>query len=120
MISVAKVMEKLFSYGTLQQANVQLKTFGRIFDGKGDVLPGYVLSDIKIKDKNVIETSGTDIHPILKYTGNSNDEVEGIVFEITQSELNQSDNYEVDEYKRILATLKSGTSAWVYTEVDDT
>ena len=56
-------MEKLFSYGTLQMENVQKETFGRLLVGAKDVLLGYVLSEVKIKDKAVIEKSGTDIHP---------------------------------------------------------
>lgn len=79
-------MEKLFSYGTLQLRSVQIETFGRVLRGKKDTLIGYALSDVKIKDKAVIETSGTDIHPILKYSGNDVDRVEGTVFEITAAE----------------------------------
>ncbi|WP_428023911.1 hypothetical protein [Arcobacter sp.] len=55
-------MEKLFSYGTLQMKNVQKETFGRILEGVKDTLVGYVLSEVKIKNKTVIEKSGTDIH----------------------------------------------------------
>ncbi len=45
---------------------------------------GYILSEVQIKAKSVIEKSGTDIHPILKATDNPYDEVEGTIFEITQ------------------------------------
>ena len=107
-------MEKLFSYGTLQLRPVQIETFGRVLTGKKDTLIGYALSDVKIKDKAVIETSGTDIHPILKYSGNDEDRVEGTVFEITAAELAQADEYEVEEYLRVKATFHSGTRAWVY------
>ena len=31
----------LFSYGTLQQDEVQLATFGRLLEGRKDALPGY-------------------------------------------------------------------------------
>ena len=34
-------MENLFSYGTLQQENVQIKNFGRSLSGTLDVLQGY-------------------------------------------------------------------------------
>jgi len=109
-------MEKLFSYGTLQMENVQIETFGRILDGKKDVLVGYVLSEVKITDKNVIEKSGTDIHPILKPTNNSLDQVNGTIFEITHHELLKADDYEVEEYARIEANFKSGIKAWVYAD----
>jgi hypothetical protein len=111
-----KILEKLFSYGTLQMENVQKRTFGRILTGEIDTLVGYVLSEVKIKDKAVIEKSGTDIHPILKATNNLTDEVEGVIFEITQEELLQADGYEVEEYARIEASFKSGEKAWVYAD----
>ncbi len=98
-------MEKLFSYGTLQLENVQKETFGRILTGTKDSLIGYILSEVKIKDKEVIRKSGMDIHPILKFTGNSNDKVEGTIFAITAEELQQADDYEVEEYTRKKALL---------------
>jgi hypothetical protein len=36
------------------------------------------------------------------------------VFEITADELAQSDEYEVDDYQRVLGTMASGTPAWAY------
>jgi len=107
-------LEKLFSYGTLQLENVQKKTFGRLLSGSKDILRGYVLSEVKIKDEEVIKKSGADIHPILRFTGNDTDEVEGMIFEITEEELEQADQYEVEEYARTRALFKSGNTAWVY------
>jgi hypothetical protein len=109
-------LEKLFSYGTLQMENVQKETFGRTLKGTKDILVGYILSEVKIKDRSVIEKSGADIHPILKATKNISDEVEGTIFEITHEELIRADDYEVEEYTRINANFKSGTTAWVYTD----
>ncbi|ESP93123.1 MULTISPECIES: gamma-glutamylcyclotransferase family protein [Pseudoalteromonas] len=107
-------MEKLFSYGTLQLEQVQIETFGRILTGQKDKLIGYVLSEVKINDAEVIKTSGKDIHPILKYTGNDSDIVDGTVFDITPSELAQADEYEVDEYVRVAGQFQSGQQAWAY------
>ncbi len=109
-------MEKLFSYGTLQLEKVQLETFGRLIEGTKDILIGYCLDEIKIHDTDVILASGIDIHPILKYTGDANDEVVGTVFQITEGELLESDKYEVAEYKRVSAKLKSGQTAWIYAD----
>jgi len=109
-------MEKLFSYGTLQQKNVQVDTFGRELDGEKDTLLGYCLSEIEIKDKAVIKSSGTNIHPILRISENPTDEVQGTVFEITKEELFNADKYEVVEYKRVSAKLKSGKTTWIYSE----
>jgi hypothetical protein len=107
-------MIKLFSYGTLQFERVQLDTFGRILTGKKDSLKKYVLSQIKITDPYVIKSSGTDMHPILEYTGDESDFVEGTVFELTKEELMQADSYEVDDYKRNELVFGSGDRAFVY------
>ena len=107
-------MENLFSYGTLQIEKVQQETFGRSLCGKKDVLIGYVISKIKITDQAVLARSGTEIHPILRYTGNPSDEVGGVIFEISKEELKQADTYEVSAYKRTEANFKSGATAWAY------
>ncbi|NDV61940.1 gamma-glutamylcyclotransferase [Puniceicoccales bacterium CK1056] len=107
-------MERLFSYGTLQQENVQLETFGRKLFGIKDALPGYTLEEIAIKNPEVIKRSGKIFHPMLRKSGNPNDAVQGTVFEITQAELMKADQYEVDDYKRVMEMFRSGFSAWVY------
>lgn len=112
-------MEKLFSYGTLQMQNVQLETFGRLLNGAEDSLVGFVLSEVKITDADVIAKSGTNIHPILRRTNNSDDKVKGTVFEITAEELAKADEYEVDDYIRVEAKFLSSTVAWVYTAASD-
>ncbi len=108
----------LFSYGTLQDNNVQISTFGRKLTGYPDALQGYLLIDLQITDPHVIEVSGKDVHQILDLTQNQDDAVAGTVFELTDEELNHADRYEVDDYKRILVTLQSGKKAWVYVSVD--
>ena len=107
-------MQKLFSYGTLQQEEVQLSTFGRRLEGHEDAILGYKLSMTKITDPEVVKTSGKEFHPILQKTNNHDDEVAGMVFSITNTELQQADKYEVSDYKRISVLLKSGLNAWVY------
>ena len=86
------ITQKLFSYGTLQLKNVQKETFGRNLLGKKDILLGYKLESLKIKDPSVL----------------------GTVFEVTSDELIEADNYEVEDYKRIEVILKSGIKSWVY------
>ena len=107
-------MERLFSYGTLQLENVQRDTFGKLLIGTKDKLDKYVLSEIKITDPRVIESSGTDVHPILEYTGNETDSVEGTLFELTHEELICADKYEVEDYVRTEVTFKSGKTGFVY------
>jgi hypothetical protein len=106
----------LFSYGTLRQRNVQLAIFGRELDGRPDVLPGYAVSPLEIKDPGVIATSGTAHHTIARETGDPLDEVPGIVFRITRAELARADAYEVADCKRLIVRLGSGIDAFVYVD----
>jgi len=112
-------MELLFSYGTLQQENVQIANFGRELMGKADALPNYRVGKIRITDQRVLRESGKAFHPILAYTGDPKDQVTGTVFELTAKELLQADDYEVDDYQRIRAILKSGRSCWIYAAAKD-
>lgn len=109
-------MPLLFSYGTLQQENVQLSTFGRLLNGRKDQLVGYVLALVPIDDPKVVAASGKTHHPIVKFTGVNADRVDGTVFEITDAELKSADGYEVAAYTRVNASLSSGQSAWVYVD----
>jgi len=104
----------LFSYGTLQQENVQLSSFGRVLAGTPDAMPGWRQGEIEITDPEVIRTSGKRFHPIVEPSGDPADEVSGTVFRITEAQLAAADAYEVSDYKRILVRLKSGGDAWVY------
>jgi len=113
-------IEKLFSYGTLQYEAVQLTNFGRKLAGTIDTLSKFELSELKITDADVIASSGEDIHPIVIYTGDDTDKVEGMVFDVNSEELKQADNYEVSDYKRIKVKLDSGVSAWAYVHVMNT
>ena len=109
-------MEKLFSYGTLQLEQVQLKQFGRKLTGHADTLVGYEIRDCMINDQQVLKTSSLPVHPIACFTGNKTDKISGMIFELTYDELTQADAYEVDDYQRIKCTLKSGTESWIYVQ----
>lgn len=104
----------LFSYGTLQLEQVQIETYGRLLTGTKDSLPNYRIEDLKITDAEVIRKSGKEYHPIALKTGNPEDCIEGTVFEITDKELAETDQYEVSDYERVLETFASGQQAWVY------
>ncbi|MEJ6476240.1 gamma-glutamylcyclotransferase family protein [Pseudoalteromonas piscicida] len=105
----------MFSYGTLQQKQVQLDTFGRFLEGEKAVLFGFRVGQVKITVPAVIASSQKDIHPILLSTDNQEDKVEGTVFLITEAELAQADEYEVNDYQRVSALLDSGKTCWIYT-----
>jgi hypothetical protein len=107
-------MNKLFSYGTLQQVDVQIATFGRRLESSADQLVGFKLGVLKITNANVIKLSGKAQHPIITRTGDPRDVVDGVVLLVTDAELAQADAYEVCDYHRVLAPLASGGRAWVY------
>lgn len=107
-------MPNLFSYGTLQNEKVQIETFGRILKGEKDTLLGYNLKMVEIKDLEVVRKSGQALHPIIDYTENMNDKVEGVLFEVTNDELLNADKYEVDDYKRIETEFQSGKKGFIY------
>jgi gamma-glutamylcyclotransferase (GGCT)/AIG2-like uncharacterized protein YtfP len=109
-------MPLLFSYGTLQQPNVQLTNFGRLLVGRPASILGYTQAMVAIDDAEVVKTSGQTHHPIVQFTGSLEAHVAGTVFEISPEELEQADRYEVSAYKRVAARLASGESAWVYVD----
>ena len=111
--------ELLFSYGTLQNTSVQIQTFGRELKGEKDQLLGYKLEMVEIKSCEVVDLSGEAHHPIAIATGDVNDAISGVVFEITPEELLQSDEYEVDEYQRVMGKTRSGKQTWVYVSANN-
>jgi hypothetical protein len=108
-------MALLFSYGTLQQDDVQLATFGRRLDGRREELPGFEPSLVRIEDPRVAARLGRTHHANVSFTGNADSRVLGMAFEISDAELGGVDAYEAAfSYARVAATLASGRSAWVY------
>ena len=108
-------MPRLFSYGTLQQEEVQLSTFGRKFTGEKDLITGYEPSLVKIADPALATKLGKSHHDNISATGDDWSNVQGTVFEVTEAELAMADTFEAQfEYRRVNVTLASGNDAWVY------
>lgn len=115
VLALVDDMPLLFSYGSLQEENVQRSTYGRPLVGHRDELPRYEAALVKIDDARVASALGRTHHANVKLTGDSNSRVAGMVFEITDAELASTDTYEAKFfYKRIKAMLASGREAWVY------
>ena len=107
----------LFSYGTLQKEKIQMELFGRLLHGTKDILEGYKLSSIEIKDEAFL-SKGENKHQRTLIPSNSKiDKIEGTVFEISEEELLLADKYEPDNYKRIKVVFRSGKQAWVYVAI---
>ena len=104
----------LFSYGTLQKETVQLALFGRVLQGSKDVLRGYKIETIEIKDEAFLSGGEDKFQRTLIHSGNQQDSIDGTVFELTEQELLLADTYEPDNYKRVQVVLASGKDAWIY------
>ncbi len=97
-------MEKLFTYGTLQDSPIQQQVLGRLLDnGTPDTVRGYKMSKLV-----GIHTTYNIIQP------ESGKLVDGVVYEVTEEELEKLDAYEGDAYIRVSTTLLSNTRAWIY------
>jgi gamma-glutamylcyclotransferase (GGCT)/AIG2-like uncharacterized protein YtfP len=114
-------MPLLFSYGTLQEENVQRSTFGRPLQGQRDELPGFERSSVRIEDLQVVSATGMTHYANVTFNGRNDSRVSGTVFEITDGELAAADQYELPAaYERVAAMLASGKEAWVYMHLPET
>lgn len=108
-------MPLLFSYGTLQQEEVQISTFGRKLNGQKDLLLGFEPSLVKIADAGLAARLGRTHHDNVTPTGDDWSNVQGTVFEVTDDELAKADRFEAEfAYQRTNGALASGKDAWVY------
>jgi hypothetical protein len=119
MTSPTQATELLFSYGTLQLESVQISTFGRTLAGTPDALPAYKQGLLAIADPAVAAALGKTHYSIAQYTGDPSDVVSGMVLAITPDELQQADDYEIPEYRRVAVVLRSGARAWAYVDAQN-
>src|SRR5947209_6827339 len=103
--------ELLFSYGTLQRPDVQLRLFGRTVTTSSDQLPGFRLRSIEISNPEFLDEGEDPVQKIIEPTGKATDLVTGNTLELTEEELRQCDAYEPPEYRRIPVQLESGRQA---------
>lgn len=103
----------IFSYGTLQMAEVQRANFGRLLTGDADALRGWAVTRVRIEDPDVLAASGIEEHLALVPDADA-PVLSGMLLWITAEELAAADVYEGMHYRRVSATLESGRDAWVY------
>ncbi|MCB9449996.1 MAG: gamma-glutamylcyclotransferase [Anaerolineaceae bacterium] len=96
-------MERIFTYGTLQDPVIQEAVLGHTMQGQPDSLSGFRMSTIGF---------GRETYPII--IPDSVGTITGIVYEVTPEELVLLDHYETSVYRRIQVTLASGLESWVY------
>lgn len=110
-------MPLLFSYGTLQRADVQLTVFGRRLSGTRDELVEFESSLVPIADPAHAAAAGMTHHVNAAFTGRPENRVRGTAFELTDAEIAIADTYEQRAgYTRLHVTLASGRPAWVYVD----
>ena len=99
----------LFSYGSLQDEEVQLRIFQRRLIGQKAILKGYRLITNEYLGK----------FPVIYPSTKQEDTVNGLVYEVTNADLFICDQYETSYYKRIQIALNTHPSAWVYVRNSD-
>lgn len=99
-------MEYLFTYGTLQENEIQLNLFKRKLKGDKDILKGYLLSKNRVYGR----------YPTVSKTDDTTDSVVGMAYEVTPLELKKADAYEGEGYERHKVVLTSGKTAWTFME----
>ncbi len=104
-------MELLFSYGTLRSKQIQMQIFNKVLVGTQDQILGYKLKSLQIE-----EEFGMADYVVAVPSENLEDIIHGAVFEVSHSELLKVDQFESNSYKRVQVKLKSGRTAWIYTE----
>jgi hypothetical protein len=80
----------LFSYGTLQDEDVQVQTFGRRLNGEKDLLHGYEPSLVPIADPDVAQRLRRTHHDNITPTGDDWSSVQGTVLEVSDVELTKT------------------------------
>ena len=109
--------ENLFTYGTLQKEETQLRLFGRTLNGIADILEGYKVTSANIFDQNFLATGEGRVQKTLVPTGVCGDFVEGIVYEVSEDELVLAEKNEPRNYMKMKVILKSGNDAWIFLAV---
>jgi len=108
-------MPLLFAYGTLQQEDTQVSTFGRVLAGAKDEVPAFERVAIVLDDPKIIAATGRSDHVNAVHSGNPASRVQGTALEVTDAELASADGYErLASYARICVKLASGKDAWMY------
>ena len=102
----------LFSYGTLQDEEIQMELYGTVLLGIEDAIKGFVLKSITLTD----QFGNKKDYLIGDYSGRKDDIVKGIVYSISEGQLALTDFYEGPSYKRISVVSENGRECWLYVE----
>jgi hypothetical protein len=102
-------MPLFFSYGAFRDDGLRYGVFGRSIEGQPDHLLRFEVSEVEV------QAPGGLRYPNLTYSGRTDSRVNGIVFDVSISELTTADSFGARAgYKRQPQQLASGRMAWVY------
>ena len=62
----------------------------------------------------MVRVSGKAMHTIARVSGDPADRIAGMLFRLTEAELESTDAYETDAYGRAEVRLESGRTAFAY------
>ncbi len=96
-------MQKLFAYGTLNEAGLQKEVFGRVIKGAPDLLETHSTVPLEIE--------GVTYLGLVPKEGSS---VAGYVIELSDDDIAAADRHETEAYRRVTVRLASGADAWTY------
>ena len=97
-------MLNMFVYGSLLDAKLRLNVLGHSIEGKSDILEDYIVDTHSVL---------TAYPTIIKLEGGF---VNGKIFKVNKSDIENLDSYESLYYKKVEVTLKSGVMSLVYIE----
>ena len=87
-----------------------MDVFQRTLEGVPDQLAGYAKTAINLATGDGRYTQ----YPVIYPTGDLNDVVEGMRYQLTEDELQQADEYEGESYERMEVIPESAKLSWVY------
>ena len=108
---ISHQMEKLFSYGTLRQAEIQRALYGREVETIPDAIMGYCIRVVQLTGWKYAQVSGGSLQQTIE---KGPGDIEGSVLLLTPDELVRTDEYEPRGYARVKVPLRSGGEAWAY------
>jgi gamma-glutamylcyclotransferase (GGCT)/AIG2-like uncharacterized protein YtfP len=97
-------MLNMFVYGSLLDAKLRLNVLGHDIEGKSDILEDYIVDTHSVL---------TAYPTIIKLEGGF---VNGKIFKVNNTDIENLDRYESHYYKKVEVTLKSGVMSLVYIE----
>lgn len=106
LLNFSNLETSVFVYGILKDDLVRTRTIGRYVVTRKAILEGYNAS-------SQLEIEGKYYDVAIP---DKSSKLEGLVMNLSSSEIIKLDEWETNAYKRMLIKLVDGTNAWVYTK----